>query len=276
MKSFRDRVAVITGAASGIGKGLTRRCAQEGMRVVLADIEGPALDSIRDELHAAGVPVLAVRTDVAKAADVDKLAHEALKAFGAVHLLFNNAGVLGGGTAWESSTSDWEWVLGVNLWGVINGLRTFVPIMLAQDSECHIVNTASNLALRGYTVSAPYQTSKHAVLGISENLYYSLAQINSKIKVSVLCPGLVNTAIFNSQRNRPAATEGAQEPVNAGLDSSMHALQSQLPDRMSPAEVADRVFGAIAHERFYILTHTESLPEIDKRMHDILAQRNPT
>jgi NAD(P)-dependent dehydrogenase (short-subunit alcohol dehydrogenase family) len=246
------------------------------MKVVLADIEEPALARVKDELQASGASVLAVRTDVSKAADVELLARKTLRTFSGVHLLFNNAGVLGGGTAWESSSADWEWVLGVNLWGMINGLRTFVPIMLAQDTECHIVNTASNLALRGYTVSAPYQTSKYAVLGLSENLYYSLAQQNSKMKVSVLCPGLVNTSIFSSQRNRPHDSGQLAEPTNTRLANDMQALQSTLSSRMSPAEVADQVFSAIAADRFYILTHPESMPEIERRMGDILHLRNPS
>ncbi|MCB0135864.1 MAG: SDR family NAD(P)-dependent oxidoreductase, partial [Caldilineaceae bacterium] len=139
MQEFRNKVAVVTGAASGIGRGIAERCAQEGMNVVLADIEEPALQEATESMRRSGATVLSVRTDVSKAGDVEELARKTLDAFGAVHLLFNNAGVGAGGSVWESTLADWQWVMGVNLWGVIHGIRTFVPIMLAQDTECHIV-----------------------------------------------------------------------------------------------------------------------------------------
>ena len=170
MQEFKDRVAVITGAASGIGRGLAERCAQEGMKVVLADVEEAALAQTALEFSAAGATLLAVRTDVSRAGDLETLAQQTLKAFGAVHLLVNNAGVGAGGTIWDSTLADWEWVIGVNLWGVIHGLRTFVPIMLAQTTEAHIVNTASIAGLLPYHPGASYQVTKHAVVALSEQL----------------------------------------------------------------------------------------------------------
>ncbi len=278
MKDFKDKVAVVTGAASGIGRAIAERCAQEGMKVVLADVEEQALAQTEQELRATGATVLAVRTDVAKSAEVEALAQKTLQAFGAVHLLFNNAGVGAGTTIWESSLADWQWVLGVNLWGVIHGLRVFVPIMLAQDTECHIVNTASVAGLLPYHLAATYQVTKHAVVALSEHLYYSLEQRKAKVKVSVLCPGWVNTRIMESERNRPPEL---QDPLTSGPISPevIAVVQSMRQDAhagMSPRQVADYVFKAIQAEQFYILTHPELNPLVQKRMEDILQQRNPT
>ncbi len=274
MKEFRDKVAVITGAASGIGKALAGHCVSLGMKTVLADIEKPALAQAEQEFKAKGAAVLAVATDVSKADDVAALAHKALDAFGAVHLLFNNAGVGAGYTVWESTLADWQWVLGVNLWGVIHGVRIFVPIMLAQDTECHIVNTASAAGILPYHPSSPYQVSKHAVVALSENLYYSLAYRKSKIKASVLCPGWVKTRIMDSGRNRP--TELQNEPRYPGDESVVKSMNEALDAGISPDQFADQVFLAIQAEQFYILTHPEYNPLVQRRMEDIVQQRNPT
>ena len=194
MQEFQDRVAVITGAASGIGLGLARRCAQEGMKVVLADIEEAALREAETEMQAEGKPVMAVVTDVSIASDVEGLAQRTLEAFGAIHLLCNNAGVGVVRSVWESTLADWQWVLGVNLWGVIHGVRVCVPIMLAQDCDCHIVNVASISGLIvGPGSSSSYNVSKHGVVSLSETLYYELAQRGPKIHVSVVCPSFVTT-----------------------------------------------------------------------------------
>ena len=203
MKAFKDKVAVITGAASGIGRAIADRCAREGMRVVLADIEELALAQAEAEMKGAGADVLAVLTDVSQASAVEALARKTLDAYGAVHLLCNNAGVAAGSTVWESTVNDWEWVLGVNLWSVIHGLRAFLPIMLDQDAEGHIVNTASAAGLVAFHSSAPYHLSKHAVVALSEKLYYDLAQRGARVRVSVLCPGWVRTRIMDAMRNRP-------------------------------------------------------------------------
>jgi NAD(P)-dependent dehydrogenase (short-subunit alcohol dehydrogenase family) len=275
MKGFKSRVAVITGAASGIGRALAERCAREGMKVVLADVELGALAEAEANLQAAGGTALAVRTDVSQAKDVEALAQKTLEAFGAVHLLCNNAGVATSGTVvWESRLTDWEWVIGVNLWGVIHGVRTFVPIMLAQDTECHIVNTASMSGLISFPRGSVYAVTKHGVVTLSETLHHELAERGGKVKVSVLCPGLVKTRIVDCARNRPErlATTAAMGPVEA---AGWETLRQQVQTGMPPAQVADAVFQAIREERFYILTHPEGKDWIRTRLEDILQERNP-
>ncbi|MEJ2076720.1 MAG: SDR family NAD(P)-dependent oxidoreductase [Acidobacteriota bacterium] len=219
MKEFRGKVAVVTGAASGIGRALALRCAAENMQVVVADIEESALGRVETELKDSGANTLAVLTDVSNAEDVETLARKTLERFGAVHLLCNNAGIGAGSTAWESTLKDWEWTLGVNLWGVIHGLRAFVPAMLEQDSESHIVNTASVAGLISFHLNAPYQVSKHAVVGLSEKLHYDLEARAAKVKVSVLCPGWVRTRIMDSHRNRPAELEN--DPAEVEITPEM-------------------------------------------------------
>jgi NAD(P)-dependent dehydrogenase (short-subunit alcohol dehydrogenase family) len=278
VKDFKDKVAVVTGAASGIGRALAERCAQEGMKVVLAGINAENLKKTEQVLRAEGAIVLSVSTDVAKLVDIEVLAQKTLSAFGAVHLLFNNAGVSAGSTIWESSLADWQWVMGVNLWGVIYGLRIFVPIMLAQDTECHIVNTASIVGLMPpFHPFAPYQVSKHAVVALSEHLYYSLAEKKAKVKASVLCPGWVNTRTLDCERDRPLELQNA--PMNESMSPEREAVIQEMRQAaqagMSPQQVADYVFKAIRAEQFYILTHLELNSEVQKRMEDILQQRNP-
>src|SRR6516162_2295168 len=275
MKDFKRKVAVITGAASGIGRALAERCAREGMKVVLADVEPGALADVEANLQAGGGTVLAVRTDVSQAKDVEALAQQTLEAFGAVHLLCNNAGVATSGTlAWESDLTDWEWVIGVNLWGVIHGVRTFVPIMLAQDTECHIVNTASLSGLISFPRGSVYAVTKHGVVTLSETLHHELAERGGKVKVSVLCPGLVKTRIVDCARNRPERLPAPpMGPVEA---AGWETLRQQMETAMPPAHVADAVFQAIRDERFYILTHPEGEDWIRTRLDDILQQRNPT
>jgi NAD(P)-dependent dehydrogenase (short-subunit alcohol dehydrogenase family) len=276
MKEFKDKIAVITGAASGIGRGIAERCVQEGMKVVLADVEEPALAQTEQELRSAGATVLAVKTDVSSAADVEALAQKSIDAFGEVHLLFNNAGVGAGSTIWESSLADWQWVMGVNLWGIIHGLRVFVPIMLTQDTECHIVNTASVAGLLPYHPAAPYQVTKHAVVALSEQLYYSLGENNAKVKTSVLCPGWVNTQIVDSARNRPPELEDEQmsEPLNPEHEAVVQEMRQAAQAGMSTQQVADYVFKAIRAEQFYILTHPEFNAMVQQHMEAVLQQSN--
>ena len=275
MKEFKGKVAVITGAASGIGRGIAERCASEGMKVVLADIEEASLAKAEMELKTAGARVLGVRTDVSKRSDVELLARQALDAFGQVHLLFNNAGVAAGGAPWEATWNDWEWVIGVNLWGVIHGVKVFTPLILAQNTQCHIVNTSSASGLIAGGGSAPYAVTKHAVVALSESLYLSLQQRNSLVKVSVLCPGLVRTNIGNAERNRPA--ELRNEPVamtperQAGLTAFKAAIEASMP----PSQVADVVFDAIRKEQFYILPHPEWTEVIQLRTDKLLRMENP-
>jgi len=277
MQEFRGKVAVVTGAASGIGWALAERSAQEGMKVVLADIEEPALARAAAALAAAGATVLAVPTDVSKLPNVENLARRTLEAFGAVHLLFNNAGVGAGSSPWESTDADWQWVLGTNLWGVIHGLRVFVPIMLSQGVAGHIVNTASIAGLLPYHPCAAYQTTKFAVVGLSENLYHSLAQRGAQVKASVLCPGWVRTQIMTSERNRPAELRNppAAPPPPEALAARQYMLQA-LEAGLPPQTVAACVFDAIREERFYIVVgEAPYRPVLQQRMEDVLQARNP-
>jgi NAD(P)-dependent dehydrogenase (short-subunit alcohol dehydrogenase family) len=278
MKAFQGKVAVVTGAASGIGRALAERCAQEGMKVVLADIEEQALLQVSQDLAAQGAQTLAVPTDVSQAGEVETLARKAFETYSAVHLLFNNAGVGGGKSAWESTLADWEWVLGVNLWGVIHGIHFFVPRMLEQHSEGHIVNTASMAGLTYGPGQSIYKVSKHGVVSLSETLYYELALRGASLKVSVLCPGFVNTNVLDSQRNRPARLQNAPdgEKPSPQAEAVRQRIQQAVREGMPPQQVADIVFAAIREERFYILTHPAWKSAIQIRMEDILQERNPT
>ncbi len=278
MKEFKDRVAVVTGGASGIGRAMAERFAAEGMKVVLADIEQGALDKVQSEMKAKGAAVLAVRTDVSKAEDVEALAKKTIDAFGAVHVVCNNAGVAVGGVSWQQTAKDWEWMLGVNLWGVIHGIRVFVPIMLQQGTEGHIVNTASGAGLHTRPYLSMYCGTKHAVVALSEVLHYDLALSGAKVKVSVLCPATVNTQIADSERNRPAqlANEPGQETKSPQMEVMEQAFRQLLTTGLSPEQVAHHVFDAIRDEKFYIITHPETKDKVRARMEDILEERDPT
>jgi NAD(P)-dependent dehydrogenase (short-subunit alcohol dehydrogenase family) len=270
VQDFQGKVAVVTGAASGIGRALAERCAREGMRTVLADVEQEPLAQAAARLKAAGATVLAVRTDVSRAPEVEVLARTTLEAFGAVHLLCNNAGVAADAAVWETSLTEWEWVLGVNLWGVIHGVRAFVPHMLAQDTPCHVVNTASMAGLIAGPGIGAYKVAKHGVVALSETLYHDLAERGAQVGVSVLCPGIVNTRILESARNRPA--EVGAPPAGPRWD----ALRQLVPAGMPPAQVADAVFAAVREGRFYVLTHPEGKEAVRARLEDVLQDRNPT
>ena len=275
MKEFKGKVAVITGAASGIGRALAERCVDEGMKVVLADVDDANLKKAETELKALGATVLGVRTDVSKRSDVERLAQRTLDAFGQVHLLVNNAGIAAGGSPWEATWNDWEWVIGVNLWGVIHGVKVFTPLMLAQNDECHIVNTASAAGLVVGGASAPYSVTKHGVVALSESLYLTLQRRNALVKVSVLCPGIVRTNIVNAERHRPAALKN--EPVEmtpemrAGLEFMKAAFEAATP----PHQIAGRVFEAIQNEQFYIITHPEWMEIVQMRTDSLLRVENP-
>ena len=248
MKEFKDKVAVITGAASGIGRGIAERCVEEGMKVVLADINEGDLRKAETETKALGGTVLSVRTDITKRNDLELLARKTLDAFGEVHLLVNNAGVGAGGSPWEATWSDWEWVIGVNLWGVIHGVKIFTPIMLAQNTDCHIVNTASVAGLTVGGPSAPYTVTKHAVVALSESLYLALEERNALVKVSVLCPGFVKTNIMNAERNRPVELQNEPFEIPPQVQADLDFMNAAVEAGMSPLQVADQVFEAIKEE----------------------------
>ena len=276
MKDFQGKVAVITGGASGLGRAMADRFAREGMRIVLADVEPDALARAETEMKAAGAKVIGGGTDVSKAADVEALAQKTLSAFGAVHLLANNAGVAEGGSVWDNTVADWEWVLGVNMWGVIHGVRVFTPIMLEQGSEGHIVNTASVAGLISPPGMGIYCVSKHAVVTLSECLHHDLAQKTDKLKCSVLCPAYVPTGIADSGRNRPAALKETRHKSAADLALDASLKKAVESGKLSAADVAQKVYEAVREERFYILTHPRIKPSIQWRMEDILQERNPT
>lgn len=276
MRDFKHKVAVITGAASGIGRGLADRFATEGIRVVIADVEEAALAEAEREMTAAGATVLAVRTDVSRREDVEALARKTIDRFGAVHIVCNNAGVGDrGGLAWDASIEEWEWVLGVNLWGVIHGVRTFVPLMLRHGEEAHIVNTASVAGLLAGAGGSRYTTTKFGVVGLSEALHYELAYASGgKVGVSVLCPGMVNTRILESGRNYPAGP--IEEPAAGAPERMMFdMIKTAFKGGMAPSEVADEVFDAIVNQRFYVITHPEHNPRVRQRAEAIASGAPP-
>ena len=277
MKEFKDKVAVVTGAASGIGRAIATHCMNEGMKVVLADIERDALSENEKEMKSVGATVLAVPTDVSKAEDIEALVQKTFEVFESVHLLFNNAGVGVGGLIWENTIADWKWVLGINLWGVIHGIRFFVPRMIEQNTEGHIVNTASLAGLISAPFQGVYNISKQSVVALSESLYHDLALVKSKIKVSVLCPGFVKTRVMDCERNRPVELENnpAEVKTRSEFDFIVQNNRKAFLGGVSPDHVANLVFNAIREEKFYIHTHPELKNLIQDRMEDILQERNP-
>jgi NAD(P)-dependent dehydrogenase (short-subunit alcohol dehydrogenase family) len=274
MREFVNKVAVITGAASGIGLALAHAAARAKMRVVLADVERGALDEATAAVAARGVETLAVPTDVSSADAVEVLAARTIERFGAVHVVCNNAGVAISGPMWTHTLDDWQWLLGVNLWGVIHGVRAFTPIMLQQGEPAHIVNTAS---IAG-TVCAPgtgiYNVSKFGVVALSETLAVELEMFGAPVKVSVLCPGFVNTRILDSVRNRPAelASSGPPPPGQEAMEPMIRQL---LASGQAPDQVAEVVFDAIRDERFYVFPNPAWKERIRARMEGMLEERNP-
>lgn len=268
------RVAVVTGAASGIGLGLSERFAAEGMRVVMADVERPALEAAAERVSAEGAEVLPVVTDVADHDQVEALRDQAFAAYGAVHVLCNNAGV-GSADAplWQVTRGDWEWVLGVNLWGVINGIGAFLPRMLTQDVG-HVVNTASIFGTFAGALG-PYGVSKHAVVALTETLYFQLQAQGAPVGASVLCPGAVKTNFASSARNRPAGA-GPASPEPPGAGESRETFQRLWAAGAEPAEVADLVVRAITTSRFYILTAANRNEAVRRRGEEIVAGGPPT
>jgi NAD(P)-dependent dehydrogenase (short-subunit alcohol dehydrogenase family) len=277
---FKNKTAVLTGAASGFGLECARIGARLGMNLVLADVQQDALDKAAAEIQALGAPVLAFKLDVSKAAEVEALGQAVLARFGAPHFVFNNAGVGAGGLIWENTVQDWEWVIGVNLMGVAHGVRVFTPMMLeaaAKDPayQGHIVNTASMAGLLNAPNMGIYGASKHAVVSISETLYQDLALVTTQIGASVLCPFFVPTGITHSERNRPANTPAAK-PTRSQLIGQAMSDKAVGSGKVSAAEVAQKVFDAIAANQFYIYSHPKAIATVQTRMEDIMLARNPT
>jgi NAD(P)-dependent dehydrogenase (short-subunit alcohol dehydrogenase family) len=281
MKDVKDRVAVVTGAASGIGLATAHLLADEGMRLVLADIEGDALAAAEQAIKAKGGEVVAVRCDVTSQEAVNDLALAAFSTFGRVHVVFNNAGVAATAAtlrlhAWEGTLADWDWTLSVNLMGVVHGVRAFVPRMLEGGEEGHIVNTASMAGL--LTGANPYSVSKHGVVCLTEGLYRDLREIGARVSASVVCPGLINTRILDAERNR-ADTFGAKTDVDAmRVDVQQFAagFEAALRSGYPPEVVADHVLDAIRNDRFYVFpAQPEILEQVNLRMTGIIERRNP-
>ena len=280
MKTFENRVAVITGAASGFGREFANIGARLGMKLVLADVQQDALEKAREELLQQGAQVTALRCDVRHAAEVQALADEAMRAFSAVHLLFNNAGVGAGGLIWENTQADWEWVLGVNLWGVIHGVRIFTPLMLEcakkeAGYEGHIVNTASMAGLLNAPTMGIYNVSKHAVVSLSESLYQDLKLVEAPISASVLCPYFVPTGISASHRNRPDDLK--QDTPATASQRAAQAMSDKAvgSGKVSAVQVAEWTFDAVRDDRFYIYSHPGALGNVQHRMEEIITQKNP-
>ena len=280
MKKFQGRTAVITGAASGFGLEVARIAAAKGMAIVMADIQKDALDAAAAELAALGAPILPFRVDVSHAAEVEALGAATRERFGAPHFVFNNAGVGSGGLVWELSVHDWDWVLGVNLMGVVHGVRVFTPMMLAaakQDPgyEGHIVNTASMAGLLNPPNMGIYNVSKHAVVSLSETLYHDLGLVTDQVTASVLCPYFVPTGITRSERNRPDELKDAG-PTRSQLIARAMSDKAVSSGKVTAATVAQFVFDALAERRFYIYSHPHALGNVQTRMEDIVAGRNPS
>ena len=280
--NFKNKTAVLTGAGSGFGLECARIGARLGMNLVLADVQQDALDQATAELQAAGAPVLAVKVDVSKASEVEALGRAVQQRFGAPHLVFNNAGVGAGGLIWENSAQDWDWVLGVNLMGVVHGVRVFTPMMLEAAKtdpsyQGHIVNTASMAGLLNAPNMGVYNASKHAVVSISETLYQDLALVTDQISASVLCPFFVPTGISQSQRNRPQEfTNQGSQPTRSQLIGQAMSDKAVSSGKVSAAEVAQKVFDAVAAGQFYIYSHPKAIGSVQTRLEDIMLARNPT
>ncbi len=278
MKEFKGKVAVITGAASGIGWGLAERCVKEGMKVVLADVEEDALNKAEKALKAGGAEVLAVLTDVSRLGDVEALAQKAVGTYGGVHLLFNNAGVQASASlrqpVWENALADWAWLMGVNLWGVIYGVKVFVPTMLGQKTECHIVNTSSMAGLIAEPELVIYAATKAGVIKLSEGLYLQMKKRNLPVGVSVLCPAFVSSRLSEAERNRPPELRRADQARAESERPSLVKKSSKVPV-LTPEQCADIVFEAIREDRFYIFTDPLVAALFKQRADNILGRKNP-
>ncbi len=280
IEDFAGKTAVLTGAGSGFGLECARIAAQRGMRLVLVDVQQNALDAAAAELTAAGAQVLARRVDVSNAAQMEQLAQDVQQQWGAPHLVFNNAGVAAGGLVWENSARDWEWVLGVNLMGVVHGVRLFTPLMLQaarhdKHWRGHIVNTASMAGLVAPPNMGIYNASKHAVVALTETLYQDLALVTDQVGASLLCPFFVPTGINDSARNRPQDVAQAR-PTTSQLMGQAMMGKAVSASKVTAADVARKVFDAVATGQFYIYSHPKALGSVQSRMEDVLQSRNPS
>ena len=278
MKQYQGKTAVITGAASGFGLEVARIAAARGMNLVLCDVQADALDQAAAEF--AAYPLLTQLVDVSKAEQMDALAAAVKSRFGAPNFVFNNAGVGSGGLIWENSLADWEWVLGVNLMGVVHGIRLFTPMMLEAaaadpDFEGHIVNTASMAGLLNAPNMGVYNVSKHAVVALSETLFQDLALVTEQLHCSVLCPFFVPTGISQSHRNRPGELSSGRVTRSQMISQAM-SDKAVSSGRVSAAQVAAMLFEAMDEERFYIFSHPQALASVQTRMEDVMQLRNPT
>lgn len=276
--NWRGKTALITGAGSGFGLELARLAARAGMRLVLVDVQADALAASVAEQRAAGALVMPFELSVADVNAMQAMAEQVEQQWGAPHLLFNNAGVGSGGLIWENSLDDWQWVLGVNLMGVVHGVRLFTPMMLEAAHKDpawrgHIVNTASMAGLLNPPNMGVYNVSKHAVVSLTETLHHDLSLVSEQIAVSLLCPYFVATGISQSHRNRPAAGQRATRSQRVGQAMMDKAVQS---GKVSAAEVAERTFAAIASGQFYVYSHPQALASVQTRMEDIVQGRTPS
>ena len=280
MKDFDNKVAVITGGASGLGRAFADKAASLNMKLVLGDIRDAPLQQAVGELKSAGAEVVALAGDVSKAEYIEALATLATDSFGAVHCLFNNAGVGSGGLIWENTVKDWEWVLNVNLWGVIHGVRIFTPLMLKAAKndpayEGHIVSVSSIAGLIAPGLMGAYNVSKHAVVAHSESLYHDLAKVEPRITASVLCPGFTPTGISKSHISRPADMQNAGSPTESMMLAQQMIDKAVSSGKLTAADVANITFDAIRDKQFYILSHPNFMKLVNMRLDDIAHLRNP-
>jgi NAD(P)-dependent dehydrogenase (short-subunit alcohol dehydrogenase family) len=276
LENFEGKVAVVTGASMGIGLGLAWRCAREGMKVVLVSsnkerVEQAATDLCRD---VPGAVVLPLQADVAQPEEMEALAQKTWNTFGAAHLIINNAGVALVGSPLDNRLEEWHWIMDVNFWGVFHGIRSFVPRMLQQGEEGHVVNISSVGGLLSSSFLSAYEATKHAVFTLSEGLYYTLKEQNAKIGVSVVAPGFVRTNINDYERNRPPKLGSTDWKPHQEV--IINRLKESTENGVLPEQVADQVFEGIRHQQLYILTHPQAIPAIHERMENILNQRNPS
>ncbi len=275
------QTAVITGAGSGFGLELARLGAAKGLNLLIADVQQDALDAAKSELTGLGAKVVSLRGDVSRAVDIEALGVACLENFGVPNLVINNAGVAHGGLIWEHTTADWEWVLGVNLWGVIHGVRVFTPLMLdaaRKDPawQGHIVNVASMAGLLNSPNMGAYNVSKHAVVSLTETLYQDLALVTDQVHASVLCPYFVPTGIHQSHRNRPSELRSKGKPTPSQMIAQAMSTKAVTSGRVSATDVAQLVFNAVAQNQFYIYSHPQALGMVQTRLEDVVQARNPT